>query len=182
MLLPQWDSPGAYLQADATVNPDTATPEDYIYINNIPGFQIPKGKMLRMLKALYGFIESGKFWSIKVNDALITNGFIRSTHDPCVYVLAYSQPQQVKPFVVWLHGDDMRTFSDKLNEHEWFMQAINEHISTAPVVPDHLLGCKISINADYSTEMYMTSYFDKVISRFGTSQMHGVKIPIVPHY
>ena len=42
-------------------------------------------------------------------------------------------PQEIKPFIVWLHGDDMRTFSDQKHEHEWFMQAINEHISTALV-------------------------------------------------
>ena len=48
-------------------------------------------------------------------------------------VHAQPLPQEIKPFIVWLHGDDMRTFSDQKHEHEWFMQAINEHISTALV-------------------------------------------------
>ena len=43
-------------------------------------------------------------------------------------MLSRCRKKSLEPFIVWLHGDDMRTLSDQKHEHEWFMQAINEHM------------------------------------------------------
>jgi len=62
-----------------------------IFIYPPPGFprKVPQGKLLRLLKCLYGLKQSGREWNKNVHNfitALQGHNFVRSTADPCLYI------------------------------------------------------------------------------------------------
>ena len=46
---------------------------------------VEEGKVLKLLKPLYGLKQSGRCWNETMNEYIIALGFSKSRLDPCIY-------------------------------------------------------------------------------------------------
>ena len=59
---------------------------DTVYMKQPEGYNMGTGKVLRLLKALYGAKQSGRIWYYELRTTLINEfGFKQCHSDPCVY-------------------------------------------------------------------------------------------------
>ena len=85
------DIPGAYLNADMKqeVNMilDRVTSEEMCKIDErYRSFMNDRGCVaVRLLKALYGCVESAKLWNDNISKTLTDDGFVPNPQDPCVF-------------------------------------------------------------------------------------------------
>jgi hypothetical protein len=60
--------------------------EELIYAYPPEGSNIPMGKVLRLLKSLYGLRQSPRCFNKALNKWLLEQGLIPSSADPCLYI------------------------------------------------------------------------------------------------
>jgi len=93
--LKEFDVSGAFLTA-------FLEPEYAIYMSPPPGMKLPKGKILKLLKALYGAKQSGRLFNREFSSFLRSLGLIQSILDPCIF----SYNKNGKLAFLSLHVDD----------------------------------------------------------------------------
>ena len=109
------DFPGAYLNADIgeaiiymTLDPNVSR----IYCDLFPEakrFLSKNGRItVRLLKALYGCLESGRLWFNNLVQALLEYGFVQNRKDPCIFNLFISSDVCL---TVCLYVDDLLVVS-----------------------------------------------------------------------
>ena len=76
--LENMDVSAAYLQASLKASTT-------MYVTPPPGFILPRGYGLRLLKALYGTRQGGNRWAAHRDAKLAALGMTRSNADPCLY-------------------------------------------------------------------------------------------------
>ena len=95
MKIYQLDVKTAYLNA----------PLDYeVFIEQPPGFE-EKDKngvklVMKLKKSLYGLRQSGRMWNQLLHDFLISNKFVQSKSDHCVYILHERDDRII--LIVWV--------------------------------------------------------------------------------
>ena len=81
MKLKQLDIKTAYLNADI---------DDEIYVEQPPGFAIPKScgrnYVCKLNKSLYGLKQSGRNWFHTLRDFMLSKNFRQSKNDPCLFL------------------------------------------------------------------------------------------------
>ncbi|KAK8948569.1 hypothetical protein KSP39_PZI005174 [Platanthera zijinensis] len=62
--------------------------EEDIYVEQPRGYEIQgeEDKVYKLLKALYGLKQSAKAWNGNIDEYLISKGFIKTKHDPSLYL------------------------------------------------------------------------------------------------
>ena len=65
---------------------------------------VEAGKVLKLLKPLYGLKQSGRCWNETMNEYIIALGFIKSRLDPCIY---YKRGKKERVILIGLYVDDV---------------------------------------------------------------------------
>ena len=60
--------------------------QEEVYIRAPPGFPLAKGKVLRLLRALYGLRQASRAWYLKLTSELRKQGWRTSRWDECVFI------------------------------------------------------------------------------------------------
>ncbi|MBW0537411.1 hypothetical protein O181_077126 [Austropuccinia psidii MF-1] len=102
-----------------------------VYIWPPMGFNVPKLKVLKLNKALYGTKQASRCWWMHLKTILRTIGFESNGKDPSTYHLNQGNEQEI----LWVHIDDgaltalspslLNRISDKLNSYlkiKWDMK------------------------------------------------------------
>ena len=79
--------------------------KEEVYVSQPPGFEStshPK-KVFRLNKALYGLKQAPRAWYSKIDEFFHKSGFIRSQHEPTLYV----KRQGTDLLIVSIYVDDM---------------------------------------------------------------------------
>ena len=78
------DAPKAFTQADLD------TP---LYMKPPPGIKLPKGKVFKLHKSLYGLKQAAQRWWTVLSEFIKTIGFIQCVADPCLFYLVTSSKE-----------------------------------------------------------------------------------------
>ena len=108
----QVDVNTAYLQAEL---------KDEVYMEGIPGFELPPGKVYRLLKSLYGLPQAGRNWNKKFEAHLKSLGFVNIREDLCIFILA-REGRIVAIFAVYV--DDFLIGTDSDETEKWLLDNI----------------------------------------------------------
>ena len=100
----QMDVPDAYLKGDLKETIYMEIPEGYILPSGQPAHQ-SEGKVLKLLRPLYGLKQSGREWNMKAKSQLATMGFRPISSDSCVFLNKSEQT------ILALYVDDLLIFS-----------------------------------------------------------------------
>ena len=134
----QGDIPAAYINADL---------EEDVFMRGIPGKELPKGKIYRLLKSLWGLKQSGRNWyRLFIAAILEIDDIVQIVEDNCLFILRRQNGDLV---LIAIYVDDifLATSSDELET------LIIEHLTkrfgfTVLGLPKRLLGLTLEWGRD----------------------------------
>uniref|UniRef100_A0AAV1U6Z2 Reverse transcriptase Ty1/copia-type domain-containing protein n=1 Tax=Peronospora matthiolae TaxID=2874970 RepID=A0AAV1U6Z2_9STRA len=89
---------------------------ELIYMKSPRELGVEAGKVLKLLKPLYGLKQSVRCWNGTMNENIITLGFINSRLDPCIY---YKRGKKERVMFLGLYVDDVLiAFHDEEELHD----------------------------------------------------------------
>jgi hypothetical protein len=74
-----------------------------LYMEFPPGFPSPDGKVLHLVKGIYGLKQSANLWSKELRGVLMDIGYVPCTMDECLY---FTNKQDL-PLLIFTHVDDL---------------------------------------------------------------------------
>jgi hypothetical protein len=110
--LHQMDVKAAYLNADL---------KEDLYMEPPPGFEVPKGHVLKLKKGVYGTKQGGHVWYEDMRGTLSELGYTRMEVDHAVFV----RPSDGIPDIITLYVDDMGLISESLERILQDKEALN---------------------------------------------------------
>lgn len=114
--------------------------DDLVYIELPDGFR-KDGKVLLLLRALYGLRKSPRLWKEELSKTLLDLGLCAVPEDPCLYVS--------NKLIVMFYVDDMIVLYQKANEHAAMEleRNLQKRYSIRPMgEPEWFLGIRIIRN------------------------------------
>ncbi|CAM9729954.1 unnamed protein product [Choristocarpus tenellus] len=165
--LKHWDVKQAFIQADI---------REGIFVRLCDGCGKWSGKIVRMIKALYGTKQSSREFNNLLVYVLEKCGFEQCRADPCV--LHYVKDGVVCA-VIAPHVDDLLV-AGKMDVLIWVRSRIKEQFSIEDFGDiEYYMGCEISRDRNAQTvTISQTRYIKSVCQRFG---MDGAKKRSIPH-
>lgn len=172
MLIKGWtvkhlDIKGAFLHAYLDI-------EDEIWLKLpvIPGNTFLSGRIVRLLKSLYGLRQAPKLWYKYLFEKLKKLGFIRSSTSDCLFLLSARDD-----VVLLVYVDDVLLFG--LGED---VERVSKRLSEIFTVTDlgrcsHFLGVKVDYRND-GVFMSQSAYVHKIIETANMSNAKFTKNPL----
>lgn len=106
------------LQVDVSTAYLHAKLDDEVYMEAIPGYPLPPGKVYRLLKALYGLPQSERIWNKTFERFIKSLGFVNIREDVCIFILA-REGRVVA--ILALYVDDFLIGTDSDNTEAWLI-------------------------------------------------------------
>ncbi|CAO1615652.1 unnamed protein product [Parajaminaea phylloscopi] len=151
-----------------------------IYMTPPRGLDVPKGKVFKILKGLYGLKQSGRLWHNELDALLRSIGLVALESAPCIYM---GTVQEGKPVIVCTYVDDCLFVSPC----ERSIGAVKEACVRRFKMEDNgpvTMFCGINVAYDREQgvlRMHQRAYLESLLSEFGidtNKTAHRVKIPI----
>lgn len=160
----QFDIEAAYLNAEL---------EEELYLKPPPGVTVTAGKVLRLLKSIYGLKQAARAWADLLMAILARRGLLRSISDPALYI-----NQQSGEFVA-VHVDDLLYVSKgKTDFAEW----LGEHLTVNALGrPKYLLSIELDWG-ESGTELalHQSAYIQRILKKFLPSGARPMACPMSP--
>jgi len=146
----------AFLQADI---------DEEVYIELPEDFQEFPGAVGRLNKAVYGLVQAGRCFNIRMTGDLKEMGFEQSHADPCVFRKVVDKEAVV---VVVIHVDDLLVSSRTKEDEEEFVAELHKRFKMKDMgEAEFYMGCHISRNRQAKTlSLDQHVYVQTVADRF----------------
>jgi hypothetical protein len=155
-----------------------ATLRDDIYMRAPPGYLKPndQGKVLKLLRSLYGLKQAGFEWSEELASAFAKMGFSRSQVDQAVYYYRKTD----KHMVITISVDDMAVTSKYRHDIEWFKAELQKYFEISDLGElSWLLGLKVERDREARTlTLSQKAYIETVVQRFRLEDAHTATTPM----
>ena len=149
-----------------------------MYVRPPPGFRIPAGYGLRLLKALYGTKQGGNRWAAHRDEQLAKLGMQRSDADPCIYTRNNSDGFVLAAVIV----DDFVITGSSQAAVNRFKQELNDTWKMSDLGP--LRWClNLAVDRDIPSgtlTIKQTSYIHDMIHKYGFDDAFACDTPAVP--
>ena len=119
---------------------------------------------VRLLKALYGLLESGRLWFNNIREALLYYGFKQNRKDPCVFILFLSP----HCLIVCLYVDDLLMTSSIASMAEDFISFLRFRYKDLTVnagKTHNYLGMNLEFR-ERSVKVTMSNHVNDVVSTY----------------
>lgn len=138
-----------------------------------------KGRLtVKLLRALYGCVESGKLWYDTLSEFLESMGYVRNPHDICVFN-KWNEDVQLQSTII-IHVDDlMLTCADDgpLDEIAGQLRARFGEITEHTGLLHNYLGMQFDFSEVGRVNITMSGYVDKMLIKYGISESMVEKYP-----
>jgi hypothetical protein len=164
------DTPKAFTQADLD------TP---LYMKAPPGINIPKGKVFKLKRSLYGLKQGSARWWAVLSEFLKSIGFIQCVADPCLFYKVISDNEFA---FISVYVDDILLATTSLE----LKANITKQLYDRFQITDEgeftwSLGMHITTSPDrYTIQIDMEKYTKDIISRFNFDYLSPSAIPMIP--
>lgn len=170
-IIHQMDVVSAYLNGDL---------QDEIYMEQPEGFVDQKHptKVCKLLKGLYGLKQAGREWNHKLDEILKKIGFVRSRHDPCVYVLKNKSDYVL--LAVFVDDIVVSGSSEKIVYQVKQQIALNiEVVDKGPV--DYFLGMEINVDkSKKQIQIHQKQFIQNLLENYNMANCRKVSTPLDP--
>jgi hypothetical protein len=152
--------------------------EEEIYMVQPEGFVV-KGKedlVCKLNKSLYGLKQASRAWYQKMDQAMLSAGFLRLQADTCVYVLR----RDGLVIFVALYVDDLLLLSNSLSELISLKQELAKKFEMKDLgEAQFILGIQIERDRSAHTlSQSQQSYIKKIVERYSMSNSKAVSTPL----
>jgi hypothetical protein len=155
--------------------------EEEVYVRQPPGYEIDKhrDKVYKLKKSLYGLKQASIVWYSRIDEYLISVGFIRSPSEPTLYTKVN---QKGNILIVCLYVDDL-IFTGDLSVDD-FKNAMKTKFEMNDLgLMKYFLGIEVD-QSDDGIFICQTNYANEVLKRFrmlnckpaATSMTTGIKL------
>ena len=124
---------------------------------------LPRGKLYRIRKALYGLPASGRLWYQHYTERLKEEGYTQSRFDPCLLTRITAD----ETTYICLFVDDTYVFSNKAAHMETFVQRMQKYYQvTLDTTGESFLGIQFTRQPDGSTIMTQPKLLHKLLKEY----------------
>ena len=154
-----------------------------IYMKQPDGF-IDREKpdyVCKLNKGIYGLKQAARCWNNSINDYLLSNGYTKSTADPCVYIkTTKSQDGRIHFVIIAIYVDDMMFFSNNTEMLEREKKAIAKRFQVEDLGELHyVLGMDIVRDREQRTiSISQKKYLEGVLKKFDMENCKPVSTPL----
>jgi transposase InsO family protein len=169
--LHQVDVKGAYLNGELQ-------PDEVLYMRHPPGFREDNtGRVLRLLKSLYGLKQAGRRWYQKFVSIFNSLGFTQCKVDQAVFFKGNERQQT--SIVVAVHVDDCTIAGSSMAVIDDFKNGLRQHVEVTDLGELHwMLGIEIKRDREGGTvHLSQRSYIDSILRRYGFEDVKPVSTP-----
>jgi hypothetical protein len=160
----QWDCTSAFLHAEV---------DRPLFMRQAPGFGDGR-RVCRLLRTLYGLRQSPRLWHLKVKEALLRLGFVRSDADECFYVKRVGR-EWIKLLV---HVDDFAVTSNSKELYKHVFGALqSEFRINDEGALDLFLGLSVTRDEAGVYSLDQGAYIAEVLERLGLDSVSPVASP-----
>ena len=153
--------------------------DEEIYMDQPDGFVVngQERKVCKLLKSLYGLKQAPKQWHEKFDKTLTAAGFVVNEADKCVYY-RHGGGEGV---ILCLYVDDILIFGTNLNAIKEVKDFLSRSFEMKDLgVADVILNIKLLRDDDGGITLLQSHYVEKVLSRFGYSDVKFSPTPYDP--
>ena len=167
-LIHQMDVKTAYLNADIDCD---------IYVEQPSGFikssQNSNDLVYKLKKSLYGLKQSGRNWNNLLHNFLLSQDFVQSLCDNCVYTKHMNSSKII--IIVWV--DDLIIAASDINKLNEIKQSLSLKFKMKDLgVVSWFLGIEFNIK-DNLIEMNQSKYVEKILTKFKMSDCNPKATP-----
>lgn len=165
----QVDVENAYLAADL---------EEEIFLDPPEGVQVPKGRVCRLQKGLYGLKQSARLWNKRITDVLVEEGFQQLSTDYSVL----TKGGITKGLTVLVYVDDLLLLGHKLADVEELKALLKRQFKIKDLGEARSI-LNMQITRDRKKRELTLSqpgYTRQVLELFNMADCHPVKTPMEP--
>ena len=173
LVMKKFDLTGAFLVADM---------DRELYVQ-IPGYDPPRGKIIRLKKALYGGKSSGALYAREIRSWLEGYGFKTCSVDETLFRLTREKDGKVSTLLISLYVDDGACCTNDEALYQEFLEALRAkyHLSDSGDLDWHL-GMKVTQDpANGTIALDQSAYIDAVLKRFNLQDAAEKPTPLPPH-
>jgi hypothetical protein len=146
--------------------------EEEIYMMHPGGMARTPGKVLKLIKSIYGLKQASRVWSLCLRDALFGIGFVQAQSDTCLY----HHPDHL--CFISIHVDDLLILTDDEEFRALVMEGLRKHFRLTDLgIVSQYLGMNVSFDLDGSARIKQDSYIKRMVQRFN---VQDAKIPRTP--
>lgn len=168
--LSQFDVQTAFLNGDLF--------ED-IYMKPPIGHELPKGKVYKLKKSLYGLKQAARAWNDKFKKALIKGGAKQSLNDPCLFIMKCG----TSICYILIHVDDILACTNNPNMIESLEKTLNDNFVSKNLGEVRTyLGISISRDNSGIYSISQENYIDGLVDKFNLISTRKQKIPMISSY
>lgn len=155
----------------AFLNPKLQVP---VYMRPPKGMTLPKGKVMKLNKTLYGLKQSAREWYMLVKDEMRKLGFRVSNHDPCVFI----KDNLYTLMMIWV-DDILTTGPDDKDVLAFQAQLSKRFKMTDEGLCSYYLGMSIN-QSPGSTVIHQRLYVQQILRRYGLEHAAPAPQPMSP--
>ena len=135
----------------------------------------------KLRKSIYGLKQAARCWNTAIDTFLKSNGYRKSSSDPCVYIKSVKDKDgKIKFVILALYVDDMLWFSNDVEMLEREKAAIAERFKVDDMGEvNYVLGMTVKRNRESKTlSINQTTYLKGVLKKFGMENCKPVSTPM----
>ena len=160
----------AYLNADL---------KEDLYMQPPPGFEVPKGHVLKLKKGMYSMRQGGRVWYEDMRGTLSELGYTRTEADHAVFV----RPSDGIPDIITLYVDDMGLISESLERILQDKEALSRFYQMTDLGKmGWILGIRITWNREKGTlALSQEKFIKEILECYGISNSRPISTPALPN-
>ena len=136
--------------------------------------KLPDGRIVKLIKAIYGLKQAGREWYNLLSSELQTLGYSRSINDKCLFFKIKGKSITLFP----LHVDDMRISSNDTPELESLISHLHTRFGVRRVKNNVFLGMQFT-ETDSSINISQSTYILKLLREFQLVDCNPVPTPMI---
>jgi hypothetical protein len=164
--LHQMDVKSAYLNGSLS---------NELFMSPPPGFNVPDGMVLRLIKAVYGTKQGGRVWYEEISGTLRDMGYTRTDADHAVFTRGAGSALSI----IALYVDDITMVATTLASINRDKEALNRAYEMTDLGElSWILGMRVSRNRNEGwIAISQIKYSQEILERFGKSDVRPISTP-----
>ena len=149
--------------------------KEEIFMEAPPGFEIPAGMVLRLVKAVYGTKQGGRVWYEEIRDKLSSMGYQRTEADHAVFTRTRNSALSI----IALYVDDITMASKDIETINQDKAALRESYEMTDLGNiSWILGMHVTCDRDAGwIAISQEKYAEEILERFGKSDIRPISTP-----
>jgi hypothetical protein len=152
------------------------TLKEAFYLQPIDGMNVPKGKVLKLLKCIYGLKQASREWYIHFVNILQSLGFQPTVSDPCIL----TKNVEGNPYYIGIYVDDFIVTGKERDVIENIFDQLETYLSIKRLGDlSWILGMRVTRDRPNQV-LYLdqTTYINSLIRKF---QLQEANPTLTPH-